>query len=230
MAQASVLMLEGRRRAAEFSGGTSADPIYAMIERVIELENFRGRLLDYGAGTGTLSRRLLELQRFDQVAAADIMRAPADLVGKISWLEQDLNLPMPCEDELFDVIVAAEVIEHLENPRFMMRELFRLLRRGGKVLVTTPNNESWRSLISLLVRGHFVAHDDSSYPAHITALLRKDLKRIFEEAGFDPPTFHFTDHGGFPGAPQKSWQQISFNTLRGLRYSDNLMAMASKPV
>lgn len=230
MSQTSTAILEHRAKAAELSGGTSGNAIYSLIERVIAERGLRGRILDYGAGVGQFTRRLLALQRFDSVSATDIMGIPGDLGGKVEWIEQDLNIPLPGHDDAFDVVVAPEVIEHLENPRFMIREIFRVLRPGGTAIVTTPNNESWRSLIALLVRGHFMAFGDTGYPAHITALLRKDLTRIFQEAYFLPPDFRFTDSGGVPGKPTISWQQMSFGGLRGLRYSDNVLAIARKPV
>ena len=184
MSQTSTAILEHRTKAAELSGGTSGNAIYAMIERVIAERGLQGRILDYGAGVGQLTRRLIALGRFQSVSATDIMAVPTDLDGRAEWMEQDLNVPLPGHDDAFDVVVAAEVIEHLENPRFMIREIFRLLRPGGTAIVTTPNNESWRSLIALLVRGHFMAFGETGYPAHITALLRKDLTRIFQEASF----------------------------------------------
>jgi 2-polyprenyl-3-methyl-5-hydroxy-6-metoxy-1,4-benzoquinol methylase len=225
----SVDILQYRARVAELSGGTSSEGIYSKVERVIVEMGLRGRVLDYGAGIGQLTRRLLALQRFSRIAATDIVRVPSDLAGVAEWTEQDLNLPIPaCEDE-FDVVVAAEVIEHLENPRFTMREIFRILRPGGTAIVTTPNNESWRSIIALVLRGHHVAFSEGCYPAHITALLRKDFIRIFREAKFDAPLFHFTDQGGIPGKPTISWQQVSFGLLRGLRFSDNILVVAKKP-
>src|ERR1700733_1000621 len=229
MSQTSAAIREHRAKAAELSGGTSSNAVYDLIERVLAKKQLVGKILDYGAGVGQLTRRLVDLQRFDSVSAADIMRVPSDLRGKVEWIEQDLNAPLADHADAFDVVVAAEVIEHLENPRFMIREIFRILRPGGMAIVTTPNNESWRSLISLLVRGHYMAFGDSGYPAHITALLRKDLTRMFQEASFPAPDFRFTDSGGFPGKPIVSWQQVSFGALRGLRYSDNLLAIARKP-
>ncbi len=229
MSQTASAILEHRARAAELSGGTSGNAIYAMIERVIAAHGLQGKILDYGAGVGQLTRRLLALDRFDSVSAADIMAMPSDLRGKAEWIEQDLNVALPGHEGAFDVVVAAEVIEHLENPRFMVREIFRLLRPGGAAIVTTPNNETWRSLIALLVRGHFMAFGESGYPAHITALLRKDLARIFQEASFATPDFHFTNSGGIPGHPVVTWQQISLGLFKGLRYSDNVLAIAKKP-
>lgn len=217
-----------REKAAELSGGTSSDSIYAAIERLLASQNLGGRVLDYGAGVGDLTRRLLALNRFASVSAVDIMHVPGDLKA-VEWIEQDLNDPIRGHEDAFDVVIAAEVIEHLENPRFTMREVFRVLRPGGTAIITTPNNESWRSLIALLFRGHYVAFGDASYPAHITALLRKDFTRIFQEAKFQAPTFHFTNHGGIPGSPTVVWQKVSFGLLRGLRFSDNILVAAKKP-
>jgi 2-polyprenyl-3-methyl-5-hydroxy-6-metoxy-1,4-benzoquinol methylase len=219
-----------RVRASKLSGGTSSDTIHATVERVIASQNLGGRVLDYGAGTGSLTRRLLALRRFDTVAAADIMPAPEDMPGEIEWIEQDLNLPLTRHENAFDVVVAAEVIEHLENPRFMVRELYSILRPGGIIILTTPNNESWRSLVALVIRGHYALFGDLNYPAHITPILRKDFIRIFTEAGFTTPSFHFTNEGGVPGKPVVTWQQISFGLLNGLRFSDNFLAIATKPL
>jgi len=103
-----------------------------------------------------------------------------------------------------------------------------LLRPGGTVIFSTPNNESWRSLLALLFQGHFVAFGDSCYPAHITAILRKDIEHMLVEAGFSIPDFFFTDVGGIPKLPTLQWQKISGNFLKGLRYSDNLIAVSYK--
>jgi 2-polyprenyl-3-methyl-5-hydroxy-6-metoxy-1,4-benzoquinol methylase len=111
----------------------------------------------------------------------------------------------------------------------VVREWFRLLKPGGWLLFSTPNNESVRSLLALVCRGHYSAFGETSYPAHITALLRKDLERITREAGFEMIQFHFTDHGILPKAKRLTWQVLSAALLRGLRFSDNLLAVCRKP-
>jgi 2-polyprenyl-3-methyl-5-hydroxy-6-metoxy-1,4-benzoquinol methylase len=218
-----------RIRAAEISGGISNDAIYAAIEQVIGEKDLRGRMLDYGAGLGHLSRRLLALNRFETVTGTDLVGCPPDLAGRIGWVQQDLSQRLAIPDAEFNVVVAAETIEHLENPRFTMRETFRVLKNGGWAIVTTPNNESLRALMALLLRGHYVAFTESSYPAHITALLREDLRRIFLEAGFCTPEFAFTREGSIPGIPSVKWQSLSLGLLCGLRFCDNIIAAARKP-
>ena len=207
--------------------GISNDNIYAMIEGAIGEHQLKGKVLDYGAGAGNLTRRLSRMGVFQQIFAVDLLPAPTELnVSK--WLQQDLNEPIAGYDGYFDVIIASEVIEHLENPRFTTRELYRLCRPGGHVIITTPNNESILSLLALAIRGHFVQFDKGWYPGHITALVRKDLRRILLEAGFQPLEFRFSSSGALPGSPTHTWQEVSFGLLQGLRFSNNLLVTAHK--
>ena len=218
---------ERRTVASQASGGASSEAVYASFVNLLVQLNLSGRLLDFGAGVGLLIQDLLRLGRF-QITGADLMPRPVDLDETVAWIEGDLNERLDIADDSFDVIVAAEVIEHLENPRAVAREWFRLLRPCGTLLISTPNNESWRALLALVIRGHFVLFGDSSYPAHITALVRKDIERVLCETGFAPATFTFTNSGGIPKMPAFQWQRIS-KAFKGLRYSDNVIAIARKP-
>jgi 2-polyprenyl-3-methyl-5-hydroxy-6-metoxy-1,4-benzoquinol methylase len=214
--------------ASEQSMGISEEAIYAVIERRLQELPADGDALDFGAGTGQLTRRLLDSGRFRSVTAADLFPRAGGLPADVSWVQTDLNDRLPLVEASFDLVVAAEVIEHLENPRAICREIFRLLRPGGRVVISTPNNESWRAIVALVVRGHFVAFGPTSYPAHITALTRVDLERALAEAGFREPAFAFTDSGGIPGLPSRSWQSILGRHARGLRFSDNVVVTARK--
>jgi 2-polyprenyl-3-methyl-5-hydroxy-6-metoxy-1,4-benzoquinol methylase len=222
-------LYSARRHAAEASGGASNPVIYRCFERILLDLELKGDLLDFGAGKGILTERIFRLDRFDSLTAADLMPPVMELPTKVKWITADLNEPLELPGCLFDVIVAAEVIEHLENPRALAREWFRLLRPDGKLILSTPNNESWRSILSLLFHGHYALFRSPSYPAHITPLLRCDIGRCLAEAGFENPAFIFTDYGSLPRFQRLQWQTVSRGVLKGLRYSDNLLAVASKP-
>lgn len=55
----------------------------------------------------------------------------------------DANAPLPFEDDQFDLIWSSEVIEHLKNPAFSLRELRRVAAPGGEIILTTPNSYMW---------------------------------------------------------------------------------------
>lgn len=212
--------------AAQASRGCSAEFIYRIIENSIDQLDLRGDVLDFGAGVGTLTRRLAVSCRFANVVAADIMRRPDSIDRTVEWVRCDLNEKTEFDDAVFDLIVAAEIIEHLENPRSVAREWARLLRPAGTLILSTPNNESWRAILSLVVNGCFAAFNDYCYPAHITPLLRTDVRRLLREANFEEPSFFFSNVGSLPKLGRVTWQAMSFGVLRGLRYSDNMVAIS----
>lgn len=216
-----------RLEAAKSSGGYSLDFLYERIERLVAEENPQGDWLDFGAGVGHLIEKLSARAWFRSITGADLLPPPQALPSAARWIQTDLNEPLPRPDHSFSTITAVEIIEHLENPRAMVREAFRLLRPGGTFILTTPNNESWRALGSLVLQGHFVYFTDSNYPAHVTALLAKDLERILGEAGFQSVRLFYTDRGGLPKFPRWEWQQIG-HWLKGRRFSDHMIAVASK--
>jgi 2-polyprenyl-3-methyl-5-hydroxy-6-metoxy-1,4-benzoquinol methylase len=217
-----------RREAAEASGGTSRSEIGDLVLRLVREELLTGSVLDFGAGKGELIRKLVDAGMFTRVSGADILERPAGLPETVHWYHQDLNADISAE-EVFDAVICSEVIEHLENPRATFRAIYKLLRPGGTLILTMPNQESIRSYVGLLFGGHFVHFLGASYPAHITALLRADLDRICAETRFTRCRFIYTNVGGIPKLPWLKWQQVSLGLLRGRLFSDNLALVARKP-
>jgi 2-polyprenyl-3-methyl-5-hydroxy-6-metoxy-1,4-benzoquinol methylase len=221
-------LLEKRFNTALASEGISAEPIYQTVLQLCRTLRLNGDLFEFGAGTGTLAKQLSVSHTDGTITCADIRPRPESLPGSILWVQTDLNNAIPVPANSFDIIISTEVIEHLENPRAIFREFYRLLRSHGVLIVTTPNQESVRSIAGLLMGGHFVAFLGRSYPAHITALLRKDFQRICSETYFDPPRFYYTDSGGIPKLPQIRWQSLTFGLLKGRLFSDNMAVVTQK--
>lgn len=224
----SADLLERRLYSARCAGGTSSSCIKTLILNLINKKHFEGIALDFGAGKGELLDLLNREAIFDKLIGADIIERPAQLNKDIAWYQQDLNQPLVIQGELPSLVICSEVIEHLENPRAIFRELHRLLAPQGHLLMTMPNQESLRSYVGLILGGHFTSFLGNSYPAHITALLRLDLERICKETGFSSPSFYYTNRGGLPKLPTVSWQRISFGLMRGRLFSDNIAMLAQK--
>src|SRR5205823_1363747 len=129
-------------------------------------------------------------------------------------------------DETADVVAAVETIEHLENPRAFMRELVRLVKPGGWVVVTTPNQLSLLSKLTLVFKNQFNAFQDRDYPAHLTALLEMDLLRIAGECELKDIAIHYSGKGRLVLTPWHYPRWLSGFFERGL--SDNLLIVATR--
>lgn len=221
-ADASAPAMNTELRALE-SKGLSADPIYRLAARVLA-ERPGGALLDVGCGTGNLWSYVPG--GFDRYIGADVVRYDGfPESGEFYRVDMDTGR-IPLDDESVETVIAVETIEHVENPRGFLRELTRLVRPGGRVIVTTPNQRSALSLLTLHVKGHFQAFAERPglYPAHITALLEIDLRRIAKECGLVDARIRYTDSGRIPGVSYH-WPR----PLGGRLFSDNLLLEARRP-
>jgi SAM-dependent methyltransferase len=184
-----------------------------------------GTLLDVGCGSGNLWGYLRE--RFDRYVGIDVIRYDGFPAGAEFYaLDLDARLPVP--GPVAEVVAAVETIEHLENPRAFVRELVRLARPGGWIVVTTPNQLSCLSKLTLLVKNQFNAFQESSYPAHLTALLEIDLRRIAAECALTDVTIRYSTSGRIPGTSRHFPQFLASRYPRA--FSDNVLLLARKPI
>lgn len=204
--------------------GASHDAIHTAVEAVLAERNASGVFADVGCGTGRLWQRVRG--RFSRGIGIDAIRydgLPADLEFHAADLDAQ-RLPLP--DGETDVTAAVETIEHLENPRAFARELARITRPGGFVVITTPNQLSALSLLTLATRQRFSAFQENTYPAHRTALLEIDLRRIAAECGLEHVEVRYTGHGRMPLSSRHYPRTLSRCLPRLL--SDNVVLCARK--
>jgi 2-polyprenyl-3-methyl-5-hydroxy-6-metoxy-1,4-benzoquinol methylase len=210
---------------ARQSLGTSGRAIYEMVSNALAARNVRGDLLlDIGCGTGNLFSFVRD--RFQRYVGIDAVRYEG-YPEEAGFAPADLNAgALPLDNDCADAVVAVETIEHLENPRAFVRELTRLAKPGGWIIVTTPNQLSLLSKLTFLLKNQFNAFQEGSYPAHLTALLESDLRRIAGESGWEDVAIHYSFQGRLALTSHNYPQFLSRVFPRGC--SDNILIFGGK--
>jgi 2-polyprenyl-3-methyl-5-hydroxy-6-metoxy-1,4-benzoquinol methylase len=164
--------------AAESPGTT---PWHLLIARYLAPGDVRGqRVLEIGCGRGELAGRLAMMAdgpRF--LVAADFaqsavrvgrQRAGGD--GRLSWTVASIQ-DIPAAASTFDTVISCETIEHVPDPRGALREVRRVLRSGGRLLLTTPNYLGPMGLYRAYLRLIGRRYTEGGQPiCHLTSLPR----------------------------------------------------------
>ncbi len=152
-----------------------------------------GRLLDSPCGEGALSHALRE--RGHEVWASDLdPKVFAKERGGIRFDVVDLNQSLPYPDVFFDAVVSLEGIEHLEMPAFCLQEFARILRPGGRLVLSTPNVNKIQSRLFYFLGGQFGGFKTLSrkalepppgpVPWHITVPYLPTIAFLLNRSGF----------------------------------------------
>jgi SAM-dependent methyltransferase len=145
------------------------------------------RVLDAPCGAGALSQALLDAG-FD-VTALDLAPGAQALLAQRLVLG-DLNGPLPFPEARFELVASTEGIEHLENGFGFLREARRVLRPGGRFVLTTPNTVALRSRVRFLGSGFYHTDprplDESArHPLHHIGLRTfPELRYMLHASGF----------------------------------------------
>jgi cyclopropane fatty-acyl-phospholipid synthase-like methyltransferase len=142
------------------------------------------RVLEFGAGSGAMSLRLADAGY--AVTASDLF-PESFKPDHIRFVTADLNGLFAAQWPAgFDAVMALEIVEHLENPRHVLRQIRKLLPPGGRLVLSTPNIANPVSQALFLRRGEFQWFRDVDYreQGHITPQSPWMLEKALQEAGF----------------------------------------------
>ena len=186
----------------------------------------RGLVLDAGAGSGALSLKLRELGL--NVVATDINPSfkAKTVDGNIEFVLSDLDVSIPFKEHVFDYVVAVEIIEHVENPWYFLREISRILKTNGKLYLTTPNVHAIYQRIYFLFSRTFYSfrHSDFDGNRHITPILFWNLERMLEVTGFEIETVTFNK--GF--IPKLKIRGKNLRAPKNFLFGETLIVVAEK--
>lgn len=169
------------------------------LARIIEIVAHLGpkSLLDVGCGRGFL------LDRFADAGLTGLTGVDVyDDVESERWnyARGDVTAALPFDDASFECVVAGEIIEHVPDPDGFLREIRRVLKPGGTLVISTPNMVSWanRILVPLgvqplgtetssevaLGRKHRVLGQGNQVQGHLKVFTHRALKEILERYGY----------------------------------------------
>ena len=142
------------------------------VEKICrEVTDRRPRILDVGCGTGA---NLLMLSKYGDAEGVDVSEDALAFCRErgLEKVRLGAGEELPYEDATFDLVTAFDVVEHMDDDLAGLREMRRVLRPGGRVLLFVP--------AFMFLWG---VQDDVSN--HRRRYRLPELRRVLEEAGFE---------------------------------------------
>lgn len=157
--------------------------LHDFLETNIPFLTHDAKILDVGCGSGAWLMRLNALG-YRNLAGIDIRIAPFTF-DNLTVDQVDLDWKkLPFENQIFDFVTSIEVIEHLENTGFYLKEIARVLKPGGHFLLTTPNTQSLLSRLRFFLTGKLKGFDEKGDETHISPIFLSPFLRILMRHGF----------------------------------------------
>jgi 2-polyprenyl-3-methyl-5-hydroxy-6-metoxy-1,4-benzoquinol methylase len=153
---------------------TSDNPIHQRLFKayVVAKDYIHGDVLEVGCGEGRGVSELLE--KASSFTAVDKIKPAIDDLQKKFPQGKFMAMNIPplsgLHDNTYDVVVSFQVIEHIEDDLLYLKEIHRVLKPGGKALITTPN----RSMS--LTRNPW--HVREYLPNELSALASKVFRKV----------------------------------------------------
>ncbi|RYE57424.1 MAG: class I SAM-dependent methyltransferase [Sphingobacteriales bacterium] len=167
-----------------------------LLNLVVRFARSTKNLIDFGAGIGTFAKVVEE--RGFQVHCIEPDSKQAERI-KLAGFQVDLDIT-DLETESCDFMYSFNVFEHIENDQYVMRECFRVLKPGGKILIYVPAFSILYSSMDKKV-------------GHIRRYRRDELKSKIEQAGFIVETSEYVDSLGFVASLLFKWIGNDSGTL-----------------
>jgi len=176
------------------------------------------KILDLGCDTGELIIKRVKKIKKTEIWGIDIRRK-AILASKklgIKAIEGDIEKGLPFKDNFFDIVSANQIIEHLIDVDKFVKEINRVLKPKGYIVLSTENLSSWHNLLSLLLGWQAFSQNISSSGnlgnpfrlvncknldqsnMHVKILTPQGLKGIFNFHGFKIKNFFGAGYYPFP--------------------------------
>lgn len=138
-------------------------------------------LLDAGCGEGITLEKLVKL--FPEAAVVGVDTEPENLeICRTHGLPVQAGsvYELPFSDASFDTVLFSEVIEHLDAPEQALREIRRVLRPGGRVIIIFPNDFMFK--LSRIMTG--MIREAFYDPGHVKQWTPRQIRKTLQALGF----------------------------------------------
>ena len=145
------------------------------------------RVLDYGCGNGVIIGNIARSIAIGPASCGVDISAVAveqarELFPNVKFYEMQRDAPL--DDETYDVILSAEVLEHVFDTGGIIAEWFRLLRPGGTLAITVPYYGWIKDLLIVLSRRH-ENHFHQVHDPHIRSFTKNTLRKVLTQGRFE---------------------------------------------
>ena len=171
------------------SEGSSHDTVLALTADAAP-----GRVLDIGCSGGQLSQ--LFRSRGHHVTGVDMIEHP-ETAGRLDvFMQADLDQELPAGiGDGYDIVVVADVLEHLRDPDKLLRQIAGVLDTGGRLLISVPNFGHWYPRLRAMFGIFDYDQRGILDKTHLRFYTRRSLLRSVKKNGF---TVHELRATGLP--------------------------------
>lgn len=150
------------RYAYKFERNEKNDPL---IRKIMETMNFsaKDKVLDYGCGSGDITQAIST--QAPNVIGVDINVANAKKKYKEIDFREQKNQKLNFADNYFDKIVCVNVIEHVHDYYFLLKEFKRVLKENGEIFITSYDKD-------------FILHSVLNDPTHVIEWKQKEFESL----------------------------------------------------
>lgn len=183
------VMGKDKERLDPLNGDVDKIQVFLHVQRYEHAMKYvKGLTLDVGCGLGygseMLQRTSNSIVAFD-ISDTALLYAKKNYPGPM-YVRADAQV-FPFEDTSFDTIVALEIIEHVNSGVCLLREIYRVLKNEGVLILSTPNVAHLRNRLECtLFKKNLVAEKSKNpkNPYHKHEYTPEELYRLLESTGF----------------------------------------------